>query len=96
MLTRYGELYANTGSLSPMTYTPDVLPNNAPLYAKIVAEIPKLGAQYAVPWDTQLDPKSNTVMQQQLTLLLQGEITAEQFRQTVDAAIAENAPRFFK
>ena len=96
LLSRYPELYAKTGALSPMTYTPDVLPNNAPLYAKIVAEIPKLGAQYAVPWDTQLDPKSNTVMQQQLTLLLQGEITAEQFRQTVDAAIAENAPRFFK
>ena len=95
MLTRYSELYANTGALSPMTYTPEKLPNDAPLYAKIVGEIPKLGSLYAVPWDTQLDPKSNTVMQQQLTLLLQGNITAEQFQQTVDSAIAENAPRFF-
>ena len=30
------ELYANTGALSPMTYTPEKLPNDAPLYAKIV------------------------------------------------------------
>lgn len=96
MLGRYSELYAETGALSPMTYTPDALPNDAPLYAKIVSEIPKLGAQYSVPWDTQLDPKSNTVMQQQLTLLLQGNTTAKQFQDAVDAAIAENAPRFFK
>lgn len=96
LLSRYSELYANTGALSPMTYTPEVLPNDSPLYAQIVSEIPKLGSQYAVPWDTQLDPKSNTVMQQQLTLLLQGNITAKQFQDTVDAAITENAPKFFK
>lgn len=96
LLSRYPELYANTGALSPMTYTPEELPNTSPLYAEIVAQIPKLGDQFAVPWDTQLDPISNTVMQQQLTLLLQGNITPEQFAQTVDAAIAENAPRFFQ
>jgi raffinose/stachyose/melibiose transport system substrate-binding protein len=96
LLTRYGELYPQTGALSPMTGTPAKLPNDSPLYARIVDEIPKLGANYSVPWDTQLDPKSNTVMQQQLTLLLQGNITAKQFQDTVDAAIAENAPKFFK
>jgi raffinose/stachyose/melibiose transport system substrate-binding protein len=96
MLTRYAELYPETGALSPMTAAPAKLPNDSPLYARIVAEIPKLGANYSVPWDTQLDPKSNTVMQQQLTLLLQGNITAKQFQDAVDAAIAENAPKFFK
>jgi raffinose/stachyose/melibiose transport system substrate-binding protein len=95
LLSRYPELYANTGALSPMSYTPAELPNKSPLYAQIVAEIPKLGAEFAVPWDTQLDPTSNTVMQQQLTLLLQGNSSAKQFTDAVDAAIADNAPRFF-
>lgn len=96
LLGRYPELYANTGALSPMTQAPSELPNKSPLYARIVSQIPKLGARFAVPWDTQLDPTSNTVMQQQLTLLLQGNITPQQFEEAVDGSIEEQAPRFFK
>lgn len=95
-LGRYPELYAGTGALSPMTFLPAELPNKSPLYAKIVAEIPKLGKYFSVPWDTQLDPTSNTVVQQQLTLLLQGHVTPKEFADAIDATIAEQAPRFFK
>ena len=95
LLSRYPAMFAATGSLSPMTAAPKELPNKSPIYAKIVGELPKLGAEFAVPWDTQLDPTSNTVIQQNITLLLQGNITPKQFEDTVDAAIAENAPGFF-
>ena len=60
MLGPFSALYLQSGALSPMTYTPEKLPNDAPLYAKIVGEIPSV-ALHAVPWDTQLDPKSNTL-----------------------------------
>lgn len=95
LFTRYPKLFAETGELSPMTYTPSVLPNKSPLYAKVIDQIGKLGNQYAVPWDTKLDPTSNTVMQQNLTVLLQGNLSAKDFATAVDAAISENAPSFF-
>ena len=43
-----------------------------------------------MPWDTQLDPTSNTRLQQELTLLVQGEITPDEFIETMDDTIAEN------
>ncbi len=43
-----------------------------------------------MPWDTQLDPATNTRLQQELTLLVQGDITPEEFTTTMDASLAEN------
>ena len=37
------------------------------------------------------DPASNTRLQQELTLLVQGEITPDEFISTVDDSIVENA-----
>ena len=49
-----------------------------------------------MPWDTQLDPTTNGRLQQELVLLVQGNITPEQFTSTMDNAIKQNAPKFFK
>lgn len=96
-LTEYPKLYAATGALSPTTNVQTTIPTNAtPLYKKAVDQANDLGAKIAMPWDTQLDPTSNTRLQQELTLLVQGNITPDEFIGTMDQVIAQNGPKAFK
>jgi len=76
-------------------YDPVIPKDATPLYAKALAEADDLGDQVAFPWDTQLDPTTNTRLQQELVLLVQGEISPDEFTSTIDDTIAENAPKFF-
>lgn len=92
LLQEYPERYAAQGRFSPTTTVEATKPEGAsPLYDKVVAELDNLGDETAMPWDTQLDPTSNTRLQQELTLLAQGEITPEEFLSIVDQTIKENA-----
>lgn len=73
------------------------IPANAtPLYKKAVDQANDLGDAIAMPWDTQLDPTSNTRLQQELTLLVQGNIKPEEFISTMDQTIQQNGPKAFK
>ena len=91
-LERYPELYAATGALSPTSSAETVIPDNATdLYNRAVTQANEVGTEIAMPWDTQLDPATNTRLQQELTLLVQGEITPDEFIETMDAALAENS-----
>lgn len=95
-LAEYPARYAATGALSPTTDVETTVPDNATdLYRKALDEAEDLGTALAMPWDTQLDPTSNTRLQQELELLVQGNITAEEFIETVDATIADSAPKYF-
>jgi raffinose/stachyose/melibiose transport system substrate-binding protein len=90
-LERYPEVYAASGALSPTTTVATTVPDDAtPLYTKAVEQAESVGSEIAVPWDTQLDPATNTRLQQELTLLVQGDITPEEFTTTMDASLAEN------
>ncbi|MFF2246573.1 ABC transporter substrate-binding protein [Arthrobacter sp. NPDC058130] len=96
-LAKYPAEYAATGALSPTTTVETTLPANAtPLYKKALEKANDLGDKQAMPWDTQLDPTTNGRLQQELVLLVQGNITPEQFTSTMDNAVAQNAPKFFK
>jgi raffinose/stachyose/melibiose transport system substrate-binding protein len=96
-LEKYPAEYAATGALSPTTDVETVVPANAtPLYQKALDQANNLGEKQAMPWDTQLDPTTNGRLQQELVLLVQGNITPEQFTETMDKTIAQNAPKFFK
>lgn len=91
-LERYPETYASTGALSPTTNVETSIPDNATdLYAKAVKQADGVGAESAMPWDTQLDPATNTRLQQELTLLVQGDIKPDEFIETMDATLAENS-----
>lgn len=93
-LTKYPAEYAATGSLSPTTNVTTAIPADAtPLYKKAVAQANDLGSNIALPWDTQLDPTSNTRLQQELVLLAQSNVTPADFTKTMDATIAQNAPK---
>jgi raffinose/stachyose/melibiose transport system substrate-binding protein len=95
LLAHYPEAYAKTGQFSPMISGGIEAPNTSPLYAAVQAEVDKLGDRFAVPWDTQLDPTSNTQMQQGIALLIQGQVSPKEFAESLDAVIAEEAPGFF-
>lgn len=96
VLKEYPARYSATGRFSPVAGVPVTPPEGAsPLFEKVSANLDDVGAQIAMPWDTQLDPTSNTRLQQELTLLAQGDIKPDKFIDTVDATIAENAPKFF-
>lgn len=97
MLENYSARYAATGAMAPTLGHETKVPDNAtPLYAAALAVADEVGPTAAMPWDTQLDPTSNTRLQQELVMLVQGNITPDQFIKTIDDTIAENAPRFFE
>jgi raffinose/stachyose/melibiose transport system substrate-binding protein len=96
-LTQYPAAIAATGALSPTNNVETTVPANATaLYQKALDQANDLGAKLAMPWDTQLDPTTNTRLQQELTLLVQGDTTPADFTSTMDKTLAENAPKFFK
>ncbi|WP_426323576.1 ABC transporter substrate-binding protein [Microbacterium sp. E-13] len=90
-LERYPDVYAATGALSPTTTAATTIPDTAtPLYSQAIEPADGVGPRIAMPWDTQLDPATNTRLQQELTLLVQGDTTPDEFIDTMDAALAEN------
>jgi raffinose/stachyose/melibiose transport system substrate-binding protein len=95
-LTRYPAAYAASGALSPTKDAKTTEPAGAtPLYKKALDEASDLGSAICLPWDTQLDPTTNTRLQQEQTLLVQGDITPDAFIRTMDDTLAKNAPKFF-
>jgi len=96
VLDNYSERLAASGHLTPMQgYEPTIPAGSSDLYKRALAEVNNLGKKIAFPWDTKLDPTTNTLMQQELTLLVQGDSTPAAFEQKIDASITENAPKFF-
>jgi len=96
LLKEYPAKMVESGHLAPVGGYDPVIPDGASeLYARALSEVDNLGDEVAFPWDTQLDPTTNTRLQQELVLLVQGEISPEKFTKTIDDTIAENAPKFF-
>lgn len=95
-LSKYPQQYAASGALAPTTTSVTVPANATPLYDKAISTAEKVGDELAMPWDTQLDPTTNTRLQQELVLLVQGDVTPEEFVSTMDTTLAQNAPKYFK
>ncbi|WP_329378557.1 ABC transporter substrate-binding protein [Streptomyces sp. NBC_01716] len=96
LVARYPAKYAAMGQLSPTTDTPTAIPDGAtPVYGQVLREADRLGTRTAKPWDTELDPTTNNVVQQNLVLLAQGNMSPREFEKSVDEAVTINSPRFF-
>lgn len=96
-LTKYSKVYADTGQISPMKSSTAKIPSDAtPLYKRNFDDANKVGKVTLMPWDTQLDSTSNTRLQQELPLLVQGDISVDKFISTMDQVIQENGPKSFK
>ena len=95
-LSRYPAEYAASGALGPTNTEPSIPANATPMYTKAVTTANSVGSQLAMPWDTQLDPTTNTMLQQELVLLVQGNITPAEFTSKMDSTLQQNAPKYFK
>ncbi|MEV0848163.1 extracellular solute-binding protein [Streptomyces sp. NPDC049954] len=96
-LTRYPQKYAAAGELAPTSDARTAIPKNATsLYRRAVAAADDIGDDVAVPWDTQLDPTSNSKLQQELVLLVQGDTSPSSFVSKMDSVIGRNAQRYAK
>uniref|UniRef100_A0AAU2W2B8 Extracellular solute-binding protein n=1 Tax=Streptomyces sp. NBC_00008 TaxID=2903610 RepID=A0AAU2W2B8_9ACTN len=96
-LTRYPQMYAAAGELAPTSDAKTAIPENATaLYRRAVAAADDIGDDISVPWDTQLDPTSNSKLQQELVLLVQGDTSPSSFISKMDSLIGRNAPRYAK
>lgn len=96
LLSKYPAAYAASGALSPTKDATTTIPATAtPLYKKAVDAAGNVGKAVAMPWDTQLDPTTNTLLQQDTVLLVQGNMKAGDFTSAIDGAIAHNAPKYF-
>ncbi len=96
-LTRYPAAYAATGAMAPTTNVKTIVPADAtPLYQRALNLANTVGPKLAMPWDTQLDPTTNTELQQELVVLVQGNVSPKSFASTMDSTLAQNAPKYFK
>ncbi|MDM4763671.1 extracellular solute-binding protein [Galbitalea sp. SE-J8] len=96
-LSKYYSTYAQSGALSPTKDVTTTIPADAtPLYQKAIDSANSAGSDLVMPWDTQLDPTSNTTVQQDQVLLVQGDMSPDDFTKTVDDVITQNAPKYFK
>lgn len=94
-LENYPEKYATTGLLGP-TNTPPIIPGNAlPIYQQAIDEAANLSGTALMPWDTQLDPTTNTKLVQEQVLLVQGDVSVDDFLTTMDSTLTENASAYF-
>src|SRR5699024_10312960 len=89
-LERYPQLHARSGILGPTTLEPAVPDNPLPTSEGATAPAEQLGDATLMPWDTQLEPTTNTRLQQELVLLVQGDTSVEQFLSTMDATLISN------
>ncbi|MYU14501.1 extracellular solute-binding protein [Streptomyces sp. SID8361] len=96
LVAHYPAKYAAFGQLSPTKDTPTEIPPGAtPVYGQVLREADRLGKQTAKPWDTELDPTTNNVVQQNLVLLAQGNMSPREFEKSIDQAVTVNSPRYF-
>ncbi len=95
VLENYPKLYAEQGLLGPTTIAPQIPDSALPIYQELVDEADSIGSAVLMPWDTQLDPTTNTTLQQNLVLLVQGSIGVDEFISTLDAALTANAKEYF-
>jgi raffinose/stachyose/melibiose transport system substrate-binding protein len=97
LLNHYPALLAQSGHMTPVEGYNAVIPHDATaLYARALAPAAHLGDKIAFPWDTQLDPTTNTLLQQDLVQLVQGGMSPSSFTKTIDDSIAQNAPKYFE
>ncbi len=90
-LERYPEVYTASGALSPTSGVDPVIPDNAtPAVRPRGRAVRRSGPRDRDAVGHAVDPATNTRLQQELTLLVQGDITPDEFIETMDASLKEN------
>ncbi|KWX73836.1 sugar ABC transporter substrate-binding protein, partial [Paenibacillus riograndensis] len=90
VLKNYSDVYVAKQQMSPLKFTIDDESKFSPLFLRIKKDMDNYGSEFAKPWDTLLDPNTNSVMSDLITKLTMGFITPEDFAKQIDEAIAKN------
>jgi raffinose/stachyose/melibiose transport system substrate-binding protein len=92
VIERYPQRAYEQGFIPPVD---GEVPGFMPSYVKALAKEMKSITLGHVSWDDKLDPATTEFMGAAANELALGLITPEEFAKKIDAAIAENAPKFF-
>ncbi|KRE35252.1 ABC transporter substrate-binding protein [Paenibacillus sp. Soil522] len=95
VLDHYAEAYAKKGQFTPQKYELDESVKMPPLYLEILKDINSSGTVFGIPWDARLDPATNELIGNQINALGVGGLTPVEFARQIDAAIKENAKKYF-
>ncbi|KQO16604.1 ABC transporter substrate-binding protein [Paenibacillus sp. Leaf72] len=90
VLKNYSDVYVAKQQMSPLKFTIDDESKFSELFLRIKKDMDNYGSEFAKPWDTLLDPNTNSVMSDLITKLTMGFMTPEDFAKQIDDAIAKN------
>ncbi|RII35442.1 extracellular solute-binding protein [Clostridium chromiireducens] len=93
LIENYGKLYAEKEQMSPIKMDQSLSTQPSDLYKRIKDDMDKTGENFLKPWDTYLDPATNTVMQDNILPLASGDLKADDFVKLIDTAIAANSKK---
>lgn len=90
VIENYSDLYVKKQQMSPIKFNIKDESNYSDLFLRVVEDMNNYGSEFAKPWDTLLDPDTNSVMSDMVIQLADGQITPEDFARTIDETIEQN------
>lgn len=90
LLENYADVYTRKMQMSPIKSD---LPEDvelSKLALRVRDDMDKTGEQFMKPWDTYLDPSTNTIVQDNLLLVGSGELSVKDFADMIDESIEVN------
>jgi raffinose/stachyose/melibiose transport system substrate-binding protein len=87
LIENYGRLYSAKQQMSPIKSELQSNVKYTDLYKRIAADMANFGTNFMKPWDTYLDPATNTVMGDNILLLASGDMNAETFITLIDKSL---------
>ena len=96
LINNYAEKYLAKQQMSPLKFDVEDESMFSSLFLQVKNDMDNYGNTFAKPWDTLLDPDTNTVMGDQLIMLAMGLTSPEEFANIIDETIKKNAPKYFK
>ena len=89
VIDNYGKIYASKQQMTPIKTELPADVEYSDLYMRIQKDMDNFGTNFMKPWDTYLDPSTNTIIQDNILLLASGDMDAETFIQLIDDSIQD-------
>lgn len=90
IVENYSQIYFSHQHMTPQKVTVEDESKFDPLFLRVMKDAEGIGEESARPWDVVLPADVTSVINDTLPGLCMGEITPEEFEETVDEAVTEN------
>lgn len=87
LIENYGRLYSAKQQMSPIKSELQADVEYTELYKRIAKDMANFGYNFMKPWDTYLDPATNTIMGDNILLLASGDMDADTFIRLIDNSL---------